>query len=182
MRTLEMLLLMADLLALGVLAVPRWRHGHWLRLSAVVAMAFAFAQWGLEGPRWQMVPAYGLTQLIVVFSMARSGVAGDAGGRARRTRILIGLGVAAFAMAVVLPIVVPVFRFPPPTGPYAIGTLTYHWIDAARSEAFATDPRARRELMVQIWYPSRAQAPGPRDCGQTHPTAAASRDRLQRHR
>ena len=163
MRTLETLLLMADLLALGVLAVPRWRHGHWLRLSAVVAMAFAFAQWGLEGPRWQMVPAYGLTLLIVVFSMARNGgVAGDASGQAKRTRILIGLGVTTFAMAVALPIVVPVFRFPPPTGPYAIGTLTYHWIDAARSEAFATDPRARRELMVQIWYPSRAKASGPR--------------------
>lgn len=73
----------------------------------------------------------------------------------------VALGVAAFAVAVALPITVPVFRFPAPTGPYAIGTLTYHWIDAARSEAFAADPRARRELMVQIWYPSRAKASGP---------------------
>ena len=163
MRTLETLLLMADLLALGVLAVPRWRHAPWLRLSAVVAMACAFSQLGLEGPRWQMVPAYGLTLLIVVFSMARSvGVAGDTGGRRWRTRMAIGLGVAAFAMALALPIIVPVFRFPPPTGPYAIGTLTYHWIDAARSEAFAADPHGRRELMVQIWYPSQAKASGPR--------------------
>ena len=162
MRPLEMLLLMADLLALGALTVPRWRHASWLRLSAVVVMAFAFAQWGLEGPRWQMLPAYGLTLLSVVLSMAGSvGVAGAASGRTWRTRIAVGLGVAAFAMAVALPIIVPVFRFPPPAGPYAIGTLTYHWVDAARAEAFTADPRARRELMVQIWYPSQAKASGP---------------------
>jgi len=42
--------------------------------------------------------------------------------------------------------------------------LTYHWIDADRSEVFAADPNARRELMVQLWYPadydpSSAQVP-----------------------
>ena len=110
-----------------------------------------------------MFPGYGLTLLIVVFSMAKSvGVAGDGGGRRWPTVITIGLSVAAFAIAVALPIIVPVFSFPPPTGPYAIGTLTYHWIDAARSEAFAIYPRARRELMVQIWYPSHAKASGHR--------------------
>ncbi len=58
--------------------------------------------------------------------------------------------------------IAPVFHFPPPTGSYAIGTLTYHWIDTARSEAFAVDSSARRELMVQIWYPAQAKVSGPR--------------------
>jgi hypothetical protein len=43
--------------------------------------------------------------------------------------------------------------FPPPTGPYEIGTLTYHWVDTQRGEVFSPDAHARRELMVQIWYP-----------------------------
>ena len=36
------------------------------------------------------------------------------------------LGMLALAAAIALPIVLPVFRFPHPSGPYGIGTLTYH--------------------------------------------------------
>ena len=54
------------------------------------------------------------------------------------------------------------FRFPHPTGPYAIGTLTYHWVDAARSEAITADSKDRRELMVQIWYPAKGDQSAPR--------------------
>jgi predicted dienelactone hydrolase len=51
--------------------------------------------------------------------------------------------------------VLPVFRFPNPGGPYNIGTVTYHWVDASRQEVFSADPSAPRELMVQIWYPEK---------------------------
>ena len=71
MRTLEMLLWMADLVALAIQVVPLLRRAGWRRLSAIVAIAFAFAHWVVEGPRWQMVPAYGLTLLLFVFSMAK---------------------------------------------------------------------------------------------------------------
>jgi predicted dienelactone hydrolase len=53
------------------------------------------------------------------------------------------------------------YRFPNPGGPYDIGTLTYHWVDADRREVLAADPDARRELMVQIWYPAKAVASSP---------------------
>jgi hypothetical protein len=55
-----------------------------------------------------------------------------------------------------------VFRFPQPTGQYAIGTLTYHWVDADRPEVFTADPYDRRELMVQIWYPAKGAPSSPR--------------------
>ncbi len=55
----------------------------------------------------------------------------------------------------------PVFRFPHPTGPDAIGTLTYHWVDAARPEVFSADPDDRRELMVQLWYPAKPDPAAP---------------------
>ncbi|NTU83969.1 MAG: hypothetical protein HGA45_32125 [Chloroflexales bacterium] len=61
-----------------------------------------------------------------------------------------------------LPIILPIFRFPPPSGPYAIGTLTYHWVDADRPEIFRANPQARRELMVQIWYPAMGAQSAPR--------------------
>ena len=56
----------------------------------------------------------------------------------------------------------PVFVFPPPSGPYRIGTVTYHWVDAERREVFSTQPGDRRELMVQIWYPAHDVPSAPR--------------------
>jgi len=163
MRNLETLLLLADLVVLVILTFPRLHDAGWWRLSAFAAMAIAFAQLGVEGPRWQLVPAYALTLLFFLASIARtSGAAADGARRVRLTRIAIGCAAVGLAVAAALPMIVPVFRFPPPTGPYAIGTLTYHWVDTTRSEAFAADPHARRELMVQIWYPAQAQASGPR--------------------
>jgi hypothetical protein len=55
----------------------------------------------------------------------------------------------------------PVFRFPHPTGRNGIGTLTYHWVDADRPEAFTADPDDRRELMVQLWYPATPDPAAP---------------------
>ena len=44
----------------------------------------------------------------------------------------------------------PAFVFPPPSGPYGIGTVTYHWVDTERREVFSSRPDDRRELMVQF--------------------------------
>lgn len=68
----------------------------------------------------------------------------------------VGLGIVGLAISAALPSIMPVFRFPHPTGPYEIGTLTYHWVDASRSDIFAADPTARRQLMAQVWYPAEA--------------------------
>jgi predicted dienelactone hydrolase len=83
-----------------------------------------------------------------------------AGGRGR-TRpvalmVAVGLGLLGLVLYGALLIALPVFQFPQPGGPYSIGTLTYHWVDTNRAEAFSADASARRELMVQIWYPAKA--------------------------
>jgi len=64
--------------------------------------------------------------------------------------LAIGLGALALLISAAPPIVSPVFRFPRPSGPYAIGRLTYHWVDAARPEVFTADTNDHRELMVQM--------------------------------
>ncbi len=43
---------------------------------------------------------------------------------------------------------------PAPTGPYQVGTTTYHWVDESRPEIFTKDPDDKRELLVRIWYPA----------------------------
>ena len=52
------------------------------------------------------------------------------------------------------------FNFSKPTGPYAVGTTEYHWIDKNRKETYSNDPiHPYRELMVRIWYPSEGTFP-----------------------
>ena len=54
----------------------------------------------------------------------------------------------------------PDHYFPKPTGQYAIGRKTYHWIDIQRKEAFHKDPEhPHTELMVTIWYPAQGTPP-----------------------
>ncbi|PTL84493.1 alpha/beta fold hydrolase [Vitiosangium sp. GDMCC 1.1324] len=52
-------------------------------------------------------------------------------------------------------------RMPAPTGPYAVGTTTFDWVDPSRDETFTKAKKDKRELMVRVWYPaspsSRAQ-------------------------
>ena len=58
-----------------------------------------------------------------------------------------------FLISLILPIFFRVFRLAEPSGPYQIGTVTYHWTDVERQEIFSTNPEDRRQLMAQVWYP-----------------------------
>src|SRR5215216_7480057 len=163
MRPLETLLSVANLLAFLVLAVPLPRVVPWMRHLAPIALLIAIAQVLVEGPRWQMVPAYALAGLFfLVWLFQNIAPAGGSAGQGRTNRFAVGLGVLGLAISVALPILLPVFRFPHPGGPYEIGTLTYHWVDADRPEVFTADPDDRRELMVQIWYPAKGDPSSPR--------------------
>lgn len=48
--------------------------------------------------------------------------------------------------------ILPMFRLPRPTGPYAIGTRIFHLVDQSRSDPASAS--GRRELMIQVWYPA----------------------------
>ena len=90
-------------------------------------------------------------------------IAPDRRRRVRPLALILAavLAILALGFYIALRVALPVFQFPQPGGPYGIGTLTYHWVDASRAEAFSADANARRELMVQIWYPAKAGSPIP---------------------
>ena len=164
MRSLETLSVLANTLAFLVLAVPLPPTVAWLRLAAPVAALVAAAQVVVEGPRWQMAPAYALAAVFCLVWLLQGFAPAAADGFSTHplAAAAAGLGVLGLAVSISLPVLIPVFRFPQPGGPYAIGTLTYHWVDAGRPELFTADPDDRRELMVQIWYPARDDPAAPR--------------------
>jgi predicted dienelactone hydrolase len=64
------------------------------------------------------------------------------------------------AAAIALPVLLPVPSVPPPTGPYAVGTVTLELADDARAEIYADGAGGPRRFLVQIWYPALAERSG----------------------
>jgi len=78
---------------------------------------------------------------------------------------------------VILPVLLPVPSVPPPTGPYAVGTVTLELVDDARAEIYADGAGAPRRFLIQIWYPalperSDRRAPWMEDAGIVAPAIA----------
>jgi predicted dienelactone hydrolase len=147
MRLIEILILVWLLLMWVLLRRTRPPGLKWLSATAVLLVILHLI---LEGYRWQMVPAYLLVAGLIVWALS---------GRKMPLIIRIG-GLMGLIVAAVLPVLLPVPRPLPPTGPYAVGTAVYHLTDPARDEIYTDDPTDKRELMVQVWYPAQPPQPG----------------------
>ena len=117
MRPLELSLLLVLLLTLGALAVPQLHAVRWIGYVAFLAVLIAIAQMIVEGPRWQMVPAYVLTGLFfLVWLLQSTTLAGRPVDRVA-AGLAIGLGALALVISAALPIVSPCFASRVRAGP-----------------------------------------------------------------
>ncbi|MFO7684390.1 MAG: hypothetical protein R6X34_30535 [Chloroflexota bacterium] len=148
MRPLEVLILLSNLgTAVFIFLFPDMA-GAGLWLAALVSLLLIVGHVIVEKPRWQMTPAY--LQAIIVLALSGAGLAGSA----FHNGWFMLLWTMLFLLALFLTYVMAVPRLPKPTGPYAVGTRTFHLIDTTRSEIFSADKNEPRELMVQVWYPA----------------------------
>ncbi|SEI92368.1 Alpha/beta hydrolase family protein [Deinococcus reticulitermitis] len=123
-------------------SLPRW--------TLALLLGATLLHLGLGTPRWQLTPTYLAAALAGWVLWRRPGAA----PRRTGTRVLQGAGLLVLgALAVSLPTLAPLFRFPLPEGPLPVGTRTLHWQGG-------TQP-----LNVQLWYPASA-APGQTGGGQ----------------
>jgi pimeloyl-ACP methyl ester carboxylesterase len=159
MRPLEVFLSFANLTMIIALVVVRTPQP-WLRYLAPVPLIVFVVQAFVEGRRWQLFPAYLLSVVLCLAWLfkffSKSRFASHHGARRLVSGVGLGLSALILITSIALPLVLPVFKFPQPSGPYKIGTVTYHWVDTSRSEIFTADPNDHRELMAQIWYPVNA--------------------------
>ncbi|MEM1137138.1 MAG: hypothetical protein AAGI07_14970 [Bacteroidota bacterium] len=102
-----------------------------------------------DGYRWQMVPTYLLSFSTLFFILYKTS----------RKSSLIAIILKTFGWVVlitlsfILPLALPVFELPEPTGPYNVGTRDiYLQIDG--DEKITIDKTDKRELMIKVWYPS----------------------------
>jgi dienelactone hydrolase len=111
----------------------------------------------IEGQRWQLYPAYGLIVWLLISDRLRGRRVPHrrAAGWWTLIPVLLLLGLSWLP-----PMLMPVPSIPNPTGPFDVGTRQLHLVDLGRSDPYAPDPSAPRELMVQVWYPAAAESDG----------------------
>lgn len=166
MRPLEIALLLGLLPALWLPATTRER---WRLIVTPIVVGVAGAHLVVEGGRWQMVPAYGLTFTLAVVRAAQWCVAGPLFRTlTRRMRWWIralgrGLGLTAIGLSATCALLLPIFHLPVPSGPHDVGTTTLALVDSARAERFTSDPDDRREIVVRAWYPAQNTNRTPRE-------------------
>jgi hypothetical protein len=133
MRSLEALLLFANLPTLLVVLTARSCGQPWFRLAASIALLVAVAQAWVEGPRWQVVPAYALTAALFVAAMLQQAeTAGEPAWRLRLRQLAAAIGMAWLAASVLLPVTARAYRVTTPTETNARPTLTTQWGEGRR--------------------------------------------------
>jgi dienelactone hydrolase len=138
MRLLE-IVSVCLLAAAGVaLSWPRLGRSRGRLLAAAVLALLLHCL--LEGPHWQMAPAY--------FSALVLGCA--ASGRTGSRVWLAGFGLLVLPAAVVFCSVLPMFELPAPTGPYGVGTAVFHLPGSSQRQGAGPV-----EVVGQVWYPAQ---------------------------
>ena len=132
MRPVEILLSLANLLTFFLLVALLPRAVPWMRYLAATMLLIAITQVLVEGARWQMAPAYVLTFLFFLALLLKNIPSASQPAKQKRIhKVVFGLatclGVLGLAASIALPILLPVFHFPQPGGPYEIGTITCDW-------------------------------------------------------
>jgi len=115
-------------------------------MACILALHFIF-----EGYRWQMIPAYLIT-LIIVWCLYRN-YALFKGGWLRKTLTSLGLFLI-LVLGWALPIILPVFHLPTPTGKFSVGSQYLH-LKTDEDEIITPEANDTRELMIKVWYPAQ---------------------------
>jgi dienelactone hydrolase len=145
-------------LLLGVLAIAGWRilapAGRWLLPSLGAVCVLAVVQVLAEEFYWHFLPACLLIAILGASAIRRQASRSAWSIWCARAGLAAAMGLAAAPFALFVP--VPVL--PTPSGPFAVGTEIYRWVDASRDEPATGDPSDKRNVIAQAWYP--VQAPG----------------------
>ena len=139
------------------------RAGARRRLRGGAPLLIILAQAKLDGTRWQVVPAY-LSAVTCTGLNALGRVKGVCVPKIL-CRCVAVLGAAGASVSTLAGVFAPVFPMPKPTGPYRVGKTTRLWVDRNRRSWLLKTKRVfgaqalpeHRMMMVNIWYPAKAE-------------------------
>lgn len=148
MRLFEIILLMTCIILPFFISRKMYRMGKKVSLISVIAIAILHLI--VEGYRWQMVPIY-VISLIVLWTLYKE-LLFFRGSKLRKSMHAI-LIIVFSVLSALLSFIFPVFELPKPTGDYAVGSQYIHFI-TNQDEIITPETKDKRELMIKVWYPA----------------------------
>ncbi len=151
MRILEILFLVSVTGLLITLFTKYYSIKKWTFYSSVL---FVVLQIFIENIRWQMYLGY--IALIIGILIFYTPIL-------KKWAKIIGLsfGLLFCVLSVVLGVMMPVMKFPKPTGKYTVGLKTLYMEDTTRLEVFTAAEEDHRKVTVHVWYPSNQKVTNP---------------------
>jgi hypothetical protein len=148
MSYLEILLLALVSILPFYISIKKDATNH--KYFGILTIATLTAHVAIDGFRWQMIPIYFLSLLLILclfnhwkffkgnwFRKIASGIF---------LFLLLSLGFS-------LPAILPVFDLPTPTGKYQVGSEYLHLV-SDEDETLTKEATDKRELMIKVWYPA----------------------------
>src|ERR671929_378046 len=133
-------------------AFARGRFPRALAVLSLVSLGLAAVTLLAQGPHWQLLP----WQVLATACAAAATLRWWRPGHSRRWHrvpgrlgLLTGLTLGGVGLLFVS---VPVL--PRPSGRHLVGSVVFRWTDPRRAEVLTADPRDRREVVAQAWYPT----------------------------
>jgi len=164
MRTLEVILIIWGIIVLGWSLFTKEKKERGLIISLGITVIFIVLQAIVEGMRWQLIPAYGLAIVPLLYALIRFRLSWSKAKLQKQNvwkrSIAITAALMCALVAIALPLLLPVYSFPELTGSYKVGTTFYEWTDKSREESFPSTTGDLRKLNIQIWYPANKDAKG----------------------
>ncbi len=162
MRLFEIIILVITFLSL-ILLLIKLTKTTWVYLFPTLNILALGYHLFFEGARWQMIPLY-----VFALGLIYLGLRKVTHPELRIPKLITVISVIILIIGTALPIALPVPVFPTTTGPYAVGTTSFYWVDEDRLEAYSPDPdlvyadppSEPRRVMVQVWYPATAGQEG----------------------
>ncbi|EZH72113.1 hypothetical protein ATO12_24565 [Aquimarina atlantica] len=144
MRILELFLLLSLIGCLICFFTQYVKVKKWLFYSSIVFFALHGV---VEGVRWQMYLGY--TALLISIALY---YVSNIKKVVRLSLASLGLGIAL--LSVVLCIVMPVIKFPEPSGTFSVGLESLYLEDKTREETLTKEKGDYRKLTIDVYYPS----------------------------
>ena len=156
MKSIDVLLLAGIIItAIWLIIFPKRTNGS-LKFLVALTVILALVQLFTEGYYWQYVPSYLLLLVMVMQSIFLKENTSKLKIRLLRFTLLFLLLASIVPWAIFLPIPTLI----KPQGNYPVGTRIFRWVDVDRFEHITSDPHDRRNVVVQAWYPTEANAKG----------------------
>lgn len=143
MRRLEGLLLVGSLVLSYLTYVDEPNE-----VAALVLLGLLVAHVVINKPRWQLTVAYIIGSASIVIAGLNVELSGWV------NHVLFWGGIVGLVLTVSLAIGLPIMAAPEVTGPYWVGTSTFHLDQMDRDEIHSEHEGDTRQLMLQVWYPA----------------------------